>query len=58
MKARLSKFITIGVMLLLLALIVSRFPEIRTPSSTQNTQKTTTVSKLENASSARQLRAN
>ena len=58
MKARLSKFITIGVMLLLLALIVSRFPEIRTPSNKQNIQKPTTVSKVENASPGKRLRAN
>jgi len=58
MKAKISKFITIGVMLLLLALIVSRYPEIRNPKSAQNDHKATTVSKLENSPANRQLRAN
>jgi len=57
MRSIITKFITIGVMLMLLVLIVSHFPKISEPGRAGHSGKPTAVSKLAIPAAGSRLRA-
>jgi len=56
MKNTITQYVTLGVMLLLLVLIVSMYPEQNTSKSVSHKESATTVSKLSIQTHTKQVR--